>query len=904
MVKKMISWMGALCALAGSAYAASATVWSAADGNGTVPPVNGWYSYPDAKATAAEAAGAKATLTTATDKSKVLTLSVSKTNESSAAGMGFAWAKNNGTISLDAYAGMCLTYTAEVPFRVEFKQSTIKDYNYYGMMIPAATKSTTLFIDFADLAQEDWGDATVAKALDLSKQQAVQFGYKQAFVADYGTTNTITISAVWLGSSCEQHAPELGADYTSGDEVTLNEGDTLALDLTKVFTDADEDELTYALEIGDAKLILLADTLYKKTKKLNLITKSNPSGSTTVSITATDPTKKSATYEFTVETVDRENAPVAVNDSYTTKEETKITKATVITGVMANDYDVDGDAFTAVLVEETAHGELTFDGKTGGFTYIPEKDFFGEDVFTYQLVETKEDDPQTSNVGTVTITVTNVDDPLTVVIADSSISFGEDTYKLGDTLTVAEDFDPVSVMIPLANVKFADPDVAQGEAVPVKVKSSGIVKVTYAEFGTDHVIDLEPIENANGVAKVTLFAVDGKDTASVSFYVKVTPVNDPPVAVADSYEMLQDTLNTVAAKKGVLVNDKNPDDSKALLTAILLEPAEYGEVKLAEDGSFTYAAPVEEGEDTFVYAVVNDKGDTSVPVIVNLKIVYRNKAPVVKKGVTDTVGTRLAALVEDFKMVSYSKVEMQSWFTDDSTAVTKLTFSARSDDSLTSPAIAANGYLQIKPVKDACGEAKVILVAKDAQGAATELEIPAVIECVNDAPVPKKTVDTVFVGAKTTLLDTIDLSVFFNDPDGDTLTYAASTNKTMTNKVDCEIQGKLMIVSTKKDVILESGTAVPFTVMARDGKDSSNFILRVMLSADPKTSIAPVVATPKASWQSAILANHGTAAIFDMQGRVMWKAMLPVSEADVRNAAAKVQGRKILQVNRQSWTIK
>ena len=36
----------------------------------------------------------------------------------------------------------------------------------------------------------------------------------------------------------------------------------------------------------------------------------------------------------------------------------------------------------------------------------------------------------------------------------------------------------------------------------------------------------------------------------------------------------------------------------------------------------------------------------------------------------------------------------------------------------------------------------------------------------------------------------------------------------------------------------------------------------------------------------------------------MWKAKLPVSEADVRNAAAKVQGRKILQVNKQRWTIR
>jgi len=901
MVKKMISWMGALCALAGSAYAASATVWSAADGNGTVPPVNGWYSYPDAKATAAEAAGAKATLTTATDKSKVLTLSVSKTNTSSAAGMGFAWAKSNGVISLEDYAGVCLTYTAEVPFRLEFKQSTIKDYDFYGAMIPAATKMTTTFIAFADLEQEGWG---AVKALDLTKQQALQFGYKQAFVADYGTTNTISVSAIWLGSNCEQHAPELGAGFAAGDEVVLNEGDTLKLDLTKVFVDADEDELAYVVEIDDSKLVLLADTLYKKTKKLNLITKSNPVGSTTVTITATDPTKKSVVYEFAIATVDRENPPVAVNDAYTVKEEVKLTKSTILTGVLANDYDPDGGTdFKAELVSKTKHGSLTFDS-TGAFTYIPDENFFGADTFTYRLIETKTEEPVAGNVANVVITVTNVDDPLIVGIAPGlTLTLGEKVYKLSDTLVLAEDFEPVSVTIPQDSLIFVDPDVT-GFLTPL-VKSSGVVTAKYGTFGENHVIDLEPIANVNGVAKVTLYAVDGKDTASVSFYVMVTPENDPPVANADTYEVLQDTVNAITAKKGVLANDKNPDNAKSTLKAILIEQATYGEVVLAEDGSFTYNAPKEEGEDVFVYVVVNAEGDTSAPALVTLNVVYRNRAPVVKEGVADTVGTRLAALLEDFKVVNYSKLEMQSWFSDDSTAVTKLTFSVRSDDSLTSPVIATNGYLQVKPMKDACGEAKIILTAKDAEGAGTDLEIPAVIECVNDKPEPKKTVDTVFVGAKTTLLDTIDLSVFFKDADGDTLTYSVSTNKTMANKVDCEIQGNLMIVNTKKDLTLESGSAVPFTVIAHDAQDSSSFILRVMLSADPKTSIGSmIVAAPKMNWQNAILANRGAVALFDMQGRVMWKAKLPVSEAQVRNAAAQVQGRKILQVNKQTWTIK
>ena len=902
MVKKMISWMGALCALAGSAYAASAMVWST-EGTGTFP-MNGWYSFP---ADGKTVNGATATMNKTTDKSKQVSVTVSATNVSSSAGLGFNWGKNDAVASLAGYAGMCIAYTATNPVRLEFKQSTIKDYNYYGTLLDK-TKSTkvpdTVFVAFADLAQEDWGDETVEKPFDDSKQQAVQFVYKKALAEEYGTKNTITVFSVSLGSSCEQHAPELGTGYASGDELTLNEGDTLKLDLTKVFTDADEDELTYAVAIDNPKLVMLADTLYKNTKILNLITKSNPSGSTTVSVTATDPTNKSVAYEFDVTTVDGENAPVAVNDTYTVKEETKLTKATVITGVMANDYDPDGDAFVAELVEETAHGTLEFDGKTGGFTYVPEKDFFGDDVFTYQIVETKEDDPKTSNIGTVTIKATNVDDPLTVVIADSTFTFGEDVFKLGDTLTLAEDFDPVSVMIPLANVKFADPDVADGETVPVKVKSSGIVKVTYAEFGTDHVIDLEPVENANGVAKVTMFAVDGKDTASVVFYVKVTPVNDPPVAVADSYEMMQDTVNVVAAKKGVLANDKNPDDQKALLTAILLEPAEYGTVELAEDGSFTYAAPEEEGEDMFVYAVVNDKGDTSVPVIVNLKIVYRNRGPAVLAGVADTVGNRLAALTEDFVIPKrYSQAELQSWFKDDLTSAKGLKFTARSDDSLLAPSF-SGGVLMVNSVADACGDAELIVVATDSMGASTELAIPASIACVNDKPRVYKNPDTVYVGAKEVFLDTINLKNLMYDPDGDSLTFAV-VSKIAEKVLEWEVKDSLMILKSKSGQSHDVGSVFQFTVKGFDAVDSNSFILRVVLAADPKTSIKPMIAAaPKASWQSAILANRGAVALFDMQGRVMWKAKLPVTEADVRNAAAQVQGRKLLRVNKQTWTIR
>src|SRR4029434_3416659 len=48
------------------------------------------------------------------------------------------------------------------------------------------------------------------------------------------------------------------------------------------------------------------------------------------------------------------DAPVAVNDSYTTAENTTLNVAAP--GVLANDTDVDGDTLSAVLVSQPTHG--------------------------------------------------------------------------------------------------------------------------------------------------------------------------------------------------------------------------------------------------------------------------------------------------------------------------------------------------------------------------------------------------------------------------------------------------------------------------------------------------------------------------------------------------------------------
>src|SRR6185369_7424621 len=93
-----------------------------------------------------------------------------------------------------------------------------------------------------------------------------------------------------------------------------------------------------------------------------------------------------ATVSITITGVN--DAPVAVNDSYTTPEDTTLNIATP--GVLINDSDVDGD---------------TLNGN-GSFSYVPATNYNGPDSFTYKANDGQAD----SGIATVSLTITGVND--------------------------------------------------------------------------------------------------------------------------------------------------------------------------------------------------------------------------------------------------------------------------------------------------------------------------------------------------------------------------------------------------------------------------------------------------------------------------------------------------------------
>lgn len=92
------------------------------------------------------------------------------------------------------------------------------------------------------------------------------------------------------------------------------------------------------------------------------------------------------------------DAPTVVDDVYEMIQADSLTVAAP--GVLGNDSDVEGDAFTASVDTGPANGTLSL-APEGGFTYTPDTAWYGTDMFTYRANDGAAD----SDVATVTISV-------------------------------------------------------------------------------------------------------------------------------------------------------------------------------------------------------------------------------------------------------------------------------------------------------------------------------------------------------------------------------------------------------------------------------------------------------------------------------------------------------------------
>ena len=216
-----------------------------------------------------------------------------------------------------------------------------------------------------------------------------------------------------------------------------------------------------------------------------------------ITITATDDGEGAltATQIFTIVVNPVNDAPVAVADTATVLEDALTTSIDVI----ANDTDVDSDdilLLTAVSTSETGTVAINEDGVS--VDYTPAVDFNGTEVVTY----TVSDGTLTDETGTLTVTVTPVNDAPTI----TSTAVTEATEDVAYTYEITtEDID--------------------GDLVTVS--ATGLPSWLTL---TDNTLSGTPTEGETG-SEITITATDdgeGALTATQIFTIVVTPVNDAP----------------------------------------------------------------------------------------------------------------------------------------------------------------------------------------------------------------------------------------------------------------------------------------------------------------------------------------------------------------------------------------
>ena len=324
-----------------------------------------------------------------------------------------------------------------------------------------------------------------------------------------------------------------------------------------------------------------------------------------------------ATVIITVTSVN--DPPVANDDSYSVAEDTTLTVKSSV-GVLANDSDLHGGApsennlpLNAQLVTDVAHGTLTLLAN-GHFTYTPDADFNGTDSFTYQTVDKL---GGVSNVATVTISVTSVNDP--PVAVDDAATLPEDGVLAG-TSVLANDSD-LHGGAPSENNTPLTAQLGTGPA------HGGLV------FNSDGTYTYTPDADYNGTDSFTYKAVDSLGAASNTgtVTITVTSVNDPPVAADDAATVAEDN---VLKGTSVLANDSDahggaPSENNTPLTAQLVGDVAHGSLTLNADGTYTYTPDADyNGTDSFTYQAVDSLGGVSNTGTVTITVTSVNDPPV------------------------------------------------------------------------------------------------------------------------------------------------------------------------------------------------------------------------------------------------------------------------------------
>jgi VCBS repeat-containing protein len=345
-----------------------------------------------------------------------------------------------------------------------------------------------------------------------------------------GQTSTASVAMTY------GHAPVAVDDaFSTPRNTPLNGSSLLAND-----TDTDGDLLTAAKASDPAHgaATVAADGTFTYTPDAGY------SGADSFTYTASDgTTATSATVSITVQPGPNQ-APVAVNDAYSTAQDTPLNGSSLL----ANDTDADGDPLTAAKASDPAHGTVTV-ALNGTFSYTPTAGYSGSDSFTYTA-----GDGVASTPATVSITVTPAPAPppppvnRAPVVVDDAFTTPQGTALHGSSL-LANDSDPDGNA--LTATKATDP-------------SHGTV--TVAPDGT---FVYTPVSGYIGPDAFSYAASDGAATSVATASIMVTPSLQPPPAATKLTLKVAKLKRLKSGQRRMRASGKGPAGARVKLVVSL-----------------------------------------------------------------------------------------------------------------------------------------------------------------------------------------------------------------------------------------------------------------------------------------------------------------------------------------------
>ena len=167
--------------------------------------------------------------------------------------------------------------------------------------------------------------------------------------------------------------------------------------------------------------------------------------------------------------------------------------------------------------------------------------------------------------------------------------FGNDLLNIPCTLPIAVDDkyetnEDITLTVPAPGVLINDSD-ADGDLLTASLNG---IPPTFGDvnMNQDGSFVYTPIKDFFGTDKFSYKVDDGRGGfATATVEITVIAVNDPPIAVADSYSVNQSGVLEIS-KPGLLSNDFDIDSDR--ITAEFSQPPTNGEIIINPDGSFIY----------------------------------------------------------------------------------------------------------------------------------------------------------------------------------------------------------------------------------------------------------------------------------------------------------------------------